>query len=123
MEAAPVSYEELRKKGENESSAQIRSRVIRVQKLQEERFAGREKIRFNGDMGAREIEEFCRLDQEGEEYLKGIYEKLHLSARGCHKVLKVARTIADLDGEGQIRRIHLCEAAGYRSLENKYWKG
>lgn len=123
VEAAPVSYEELRKKGENESSAQIRSRVIRVQKLQEERFAGREKIRFNGDMGAREIEEFCRLDQEGEEYLKEIYEKLHLSARGCHKVLKVARTIADLDGEGQIRRIHLCEAAGYRSLENKYWKG
>ena len=123
VEAAPVSYEELRRKGQNESSAQIRSRVIRVQKLQAERFAGRESIRFNGDMGAKEIEEFCRLDQESEEYLQEIYERLKLSARGCHKVLKVARTIADLDGAEQIGRIHLCEAAGYRSLENKYWNG
>ena len=111
------------RKGQNESSAQIRSRVIRVQKLQAARFAGRESIRFNGDMGAKEIEEFCRLDQESEEYLQEIYERLKLSARGCHKVLKVARTIADLDGAEQIGRIHLCEAAGYRSLENKYWNG
>ncbi len=122
VEASPVSYEELRQKGDNESSAQIRSRVVRVLDLQARRFAGREKIRFNGEMSAKEIEEFCPLDQEGEDYLREIYEKLHLSARGCHKLLKVARTIADLDGEEQIGRIHLCEAAGYRSLESKYWK-
>ena len=74
-------------------------------------------------MGVKEIRQYCRLDQKGESYLQEIYQKLQLSARGCHKILKVARTIADLEGKREIDRIHLWEAAGYRSLEEKYWRG
>ena len=123
VEASPVSYEEFRGEHENESSARIRERVIRVKEIQEKRFLSSPKIRYNGEMGVKEIRQYCRLDQKGESYLQEIYQKLQLSARGCHKILKVARTIADLEGKREIDRIHLWEAAGYRSLEEKYWRG
>ncbi|MDO5417236.1 MAG: ATP-binding protein, partial [Lachnospiraceae bacterium] len=123
VEAAPITFEEFRGKTENESSADIRGRVIRVQKIQQERF-GQEaagSVRFNGEMGAKEIERYCKLGPDEEGYLKQVYQEMNLSARACHKILKVARTIADLDGKEQIEKIHLCEAVSYRSLEEKYW--
>lgn len=121
VEAAPVSYEEFRNPGTNENSAQIRKRVVQARQIQRERFAHQSAVRFNGEMGVREIEVFCKLKSPEEAYLKQVYEKMNLSARGCHKILKVARTIADLDGKKEIGRIHLSEAVGYRSLEEKYW--
>ncbi len=116
VEAAPITYDEFRRTGQNESSSQIRERVIRVQEIQRRR-----QNMFNGEMSAREIAEYCVLDAMEEEYLRLVYQSMKLSARACHKILKVARTIADLDGKEQIEKVHLCEAVGYRSLEDKYW--
>ncbi len=137
VEAAPVTYEEFRRQGRNESSAVIRSRVTKARQIQTARFAGRigdtapraekakgkdcQRVRFNGEMGAKEIEAFCPLGPEEESYLEQIYQRMNISVRGCHKILKVARTIADLAGEENIKKIHLGEAVSYRSLEEKYW--
>lgn len=120
VEALAVTFGEFRGQGENESSAAIRERVIRVQQLQKERFAGT-KLLYNSEMGAKEIQRYCRLKGPEERYLEQVYQERKLSVRGCHKILKVARTIADLDGKEEIQRIHLYEAVGYRSLEEKYW--
>ena len=121
-EAAPITFEELRlEEGENESSASIRSRVEEARKIQERRFAGT-KIRFNSRMTQKEVVRFCRLGREEERFAGRIYEARGISARGYHKVLKVARTIADLAGEEVIRKEHLAEAFGYRALEGRLWE-
>lgn len=116
VEAAPITYDEFRRTNRNESSAQIRERVIHAHQLQKER-----QGLFNGEMGAREIEQYCTLSPPEEEYLRFVYQNMKLSARACHKILKVARTVADLEGSEQISKVHLCEAISYRSLEEKYW--
>lgn len=119
-EAAPISFQEIRGEHENETSETIRKRVEAVRDIQRKRFAGAQ-IHFNGEMGNREIRQYCKLLPEDEQFLQEVFEKMKLSARGCNKILKVARTIADIEGELQIRRIHLYEAIGYRNLEDKYW--
>ena len=115
VEASPVAYSEFRRKGKNESSETIRARVMETQNIQQKRG------QFNGEMGAGEVEQYCGLEKEEEEYLQQIYQRMRLSARGCHKILKVARTIADIEGKERIEKIQLSEAVGYRSLEEKYW--
>ena len=121
VEAAPITFDELKQESaRNESSASIRSRVERARRRQEERFLGT-KIRFNSRMGQREIGRFCRLGREEEAFARKVYEIRQISARGYHKVLKTARTIADLDGSEEIRREHLAEAFGYRTLEERLW--
>lgn len=115
VEASPVAYEEFRTKKKNESSEEIRKRVIKAQAIQQQRGM------FNGEMSAKEVEQYCVLEDDEETYLQQIYQKMGLSARGCHKILKVARTIADLEGKEKMEKIHLSEAVGYRSLEEKYW--
>lgn len=120
-QAAPVTFEELRENsGENESSGQIRNRVERAREIQDRRFAGT-GVKFNSRMGMGELKRFCSLGTEEEQFMERIYQKGQLSARTYHKVLKVARTIADLEGSGKICRRHLAEAAGYRTLEEKLW--
>lgn len=119
-EAAPVTFREVRGEGDNETSAEIRTRVEGAWEIQKTRFEGTE-LCFNSEMGGREIKRYCRLQPEEEAFLQEVYQKLGLSARGCQRLLKVARTIADLDGKVQIGREHLSEAAGYRGLEEKYW--
>lgn len=120
VEAAPVTYQEVRGEETNESSADIRKRVEEAWEIQKERFYGT-SLCFNSEMGGKEIKRYCCLQREEEVFLQEVYQKLGLSARGCQRILKVARTIADLDGKEEIERIHLSEAAGYRSLEEKYW--
>ena len=121
VEAAPITFDELKQESaRNESSASIRRRVERARRRQEERFLGT-KIRFNSRMGQREIGRFCRLGREEEAFARKVYEIRQISARGYHKVLKTARTIADLDGSEEIRREHLAEAFGYRTLEERLW--
>ncbi len=120
VEAAPVSYQEIRRQEINESSAAIRERVEKARRIQEKRFAGMGII-FNSEMGNREIRQFCRLGETEEVFLQTVFQKLGLSARGCQKLLRVARTIADLDGQEQIQKLHLIEAVGYRDLEERYW--
>ncbi len=121
VEASPVAFEELRSRRKQESSQVIRGRIEKARQIQERRFSGRE-ICFNSEMSGRDIETFCRLSLEEERLFQELYEKLGLSARAYVRILRVARTIADLEGQEQIGHSHLCEAIGYRSLEEKYWR-
>ena len=77
--------------------------------------------RFNSDLGGEGIEKFCPLGPKEEELLKNAFQRLHLSARACHRIIKVARTIADLEEATHIGREHLMEAICYRALDKKYW--
>ncbi len=120
VEAAPITYRDIRTVQENETSEMIRNRVERARKIQLERYAGC-GLFTNSEMGIREIRQFCKLSEEDEAYLNQIFTRLALSARGCHKILKVARTLADLEGSKQIQRHHLSEAAAYRDLQERYW--
>ena len=120
VEAAPVTYRDIRTEQVNESSEEIRIRIEAARKIQSERYAG-SGIYTNSEMGIRQIRKFCNLKEEDEAFLQQIFSRLGLSARGCHKILKVARTLADLDGKEQIERAHLREAAGYRDLQERYW--
>lgn len=101
-----------------ESSAQIRARVMKAREIQQKRFAGT-KMRFNTDMSIREIRKYCPLGRSEEKMLEQAFDVLHLTARGYHRVLKVARTIADLEGEERIKEAHLAEALCYRMPANR----
>lgn len=124
-EAAPIPYEELAAgKGsrQEENSESIRKRVHAAWLIQKERFQGL-SVRFNSRMGRGELEQFCALGREEEQTMKRIYEQEEMSGRGRDRLLKVARTIADLEGEKRICREHLLEAAGYRRGVRFYWGG
>lgn len=95
-----------------ESSAQVRDRVVAARSLQLERVS-----RPNAQLSGRDIDGFCQLSKADASYIETAIEKLGLSARAYHKVLKVARTIADLEGQQQIARVHLAEALSYRALD------
>lgn len=120
VEASPVAFEEIRTKQKNESSEEIRERVQKARKIQKARFDG-SGIYFNSEMTGKQIQKFCELGKEEEKFLEKIYKRLSLSARGCHKILKVARTIADLEQSEQILQGHLAEAVSYREVEEIYW--
>lgn len=120
VEAAPVSYEEIRGKSENESSHDIRERIERAREIQKKRFSGT-PLFFNSEMKQGEIRQYCILDADGEQFLKTMFGRLGLSARGYNRVLRVARTVADLDGEPNILQRHLMEAISYRDPEERYW--
>lgn len=117
VEATKVKFQDMSPGGEEETSAAIRERIERVRQIQETRFS--KKGMVNAKMDIRETEKFCVLDQEAKKYLEGAYETLGLSPRIYHKILKVARTIADLAGEEQIRAIYIKEALAYRIMEPK----
>ena len=120
MEAQPVTYENIKECGQNEASSVIRARIERAREIQKIRFKNR-SILCNSEMGIGDIRTYCKLSKRNNDFLQKIFAELKLSARGCHRILKVARTIADLEGVEVIGRNHLCEAAGYRNLEERYW--
>lgn len=124
VEAPKVEYDALRPGEEGhrqeESSADIRERVCKARNIQNERYKGGQS-RFNAMMTERELEKYCVLEEDGERLMRQAFAKLSLTARSYHKILKVARTIADLDGQEQIQTTHLTEAVGYRTLDKKYW--
>jgi len=121
-ESGAVTYEELQERKGGESSAAIRRRIENARKIQKKRLKGC-GIYFNSSMNKAQIEESCSLGNEEQKFLKKVYENLGLSVRGYEKILKVSRTIADLDGSERIRKDHLAEAVGLRSMEGKYWGG
>lgn len=102
------------------SSAVMRARVMEARARQEKRFAD-EFISYNSQMTRRQIEEYCRLSGEDAVFLEKVERQQGISARGHGKILKVARTLADLDGQAEIGRTQLAEAIGFRSFEKKYW--
>jgi magnesium chelatase family protein len=121
VEAQSMEFREITKQTKRESSAQIRERVMAARERQKARFA-EENIRFNGDMCAGDVEKYCRLGEREKHFMEKVYDAMHLSARGYHRILKVARTIADLAGSEQIQEIHLAEAVCYRRTDRKYWQ-
>ncbi|QUH31428.1 YifB family Mg chelatase-like AAA ATPase [Vallitalea guaymasensis] len=120
VEANNVNYNELNNKKKMETSKDIKERVMRAHKIQQERYKD-SKIYFNSMLSAAQIEKYCQLDDKSREMMKLAFEKLDLSARAYHRILKVARTIADLDGENDIEEKHLAEAIQYRSLDRNYF--
>lgn len=122
VETPRLSYKELNNpNGKRESSASIRKRVEKARRIQERRYLGT-NIRFNCDLTAGNIGQFCVLGEKEQRLMERIFETMGLSARAYHRILKVARTIADLEGEEKIREIHLTEAVCYRSKEEIFWK-
>ncbi len=113
--------EALQSRQKEESSEKIRARVLGARERQRARFAGT-SLYFNGDMGAKDVERYCILGEKEEEFLRRLFVKMQLSARAYHRILKVARTIADLEGAEKISQKHLAEAAGYRIAEKEYWE-
>lgn len=120
VEARPVRYSELTFPKRGESSASIRKRVTRVQNIQLERYRGT-RFRFNSDLTLSAVKEYCPLGRKEQKLMEETFAKLELTARAYCKILKVARTIADLEGCGQIGLSHLGEAICYRSLDKKFW--
>ena len=110
---SPIQIEDLQTKEYGEDSASIRKRVMGAIKMQEERFQGT-PYRFNSDIPTERIHKYCKLDERAEETLQKLYQKLHLTARSYYKLLKVSRTIADLDQSEYIHEKHLKEAGCYR---------
>jgi magnesium chelatase family protein len=117
-----VNYKELRTGSTPESSEQVRERVIRAREVQLNRFAvAGERIYSNAQMGARQIRTYCELSGESERLLERAMQQQGLSARAHDRILKVARTIADLEGTSQIESLHLAEAIQYRTLDRTFW--
>lgn len=119
VEMPPVAYDDLDNAVPAETSATIKDRVIRAHKIQLERFKN-DGIYFNAQMDAAQIEKYCILLPKDKEVLRSAFERMELSARAYHKILKLARTAADLAGEEQISLRHLLEVLQYRSLDRKY---
>lgn len=120
IEVSPVEYEQLSCNSNAESSADIKKRVNRARQIQRERFKGTD-VKCNAKMTPRMTKEYCVLGNEANELLKLSFEKLGLSARAYDKILRIARTIADLEESKEIAAHHIAEALQYRSLDRKYW--
>lgn len=121
IEVNPIKYSNLEQKEKAETSQEIRKRVNQARLIQIERYK-KYNIFSNSELTPRLIEKFCELDSESKQILEIAFNNLGLSARAYNRILKVARTIADLEGAQKIKKEHLAEAIQYRSLDRKYWK-
>ena len=122
MEVTPVAFSELATDRPSMKSAEIRERVVQARSIQQERYKGR-SIHCNAQIGSQELRRVCRIAEEGQALLQKAMERLGLSARAYDRILKVARTIADLAASPDIRTEHLAEAIQYRSLDREGWAG
>ena len=120
VEVDSVEFADLRSQAEEESSAVVKQRVMRAREIQRERFS-KKTIFTNSDMNNRLIKQYCKIPTEAEEMMETAFRKLALSARASFRILKVARTIADLEGKKDIETAHVAEAIQYRSLDRKYF--
>ncbi|QED36444.1 YifB family Mg chelatase-like AAA ATPase [Antarcticibacterium arcticum] len=123
IEVTPVPFEKLSEERKGESSVEIRKRVTSARQLQTERFRDFENIHYNAQMGVKQINAFCQLEAGSKQLLKTAMERLNLSARAYDRILKVSRTIADLEGAPNIQGNHISEAIQYRSLDREGWLG
>jgi len=120
IQVDPVSYHQLEQGDEEESSIHIKKRVNDARKIQLDRY-NRKNIFFNSQLDARQMSVYCNLDQMGKDLLKKAFTYLKLSARAYNRILKVSRTIADLDAQENITVTHIAEEVQYRSLDRKFW--
>ena len=123
IEVTPVPFDKLSEERKGESSVAIRKRVEAARDLQTKRFESVEGIHYNAQMGTKHIREFCKLNESSKNLLKEAMQRLNLSARAYDRILKVARTIADLEGVEGVVENHISEAIQYRSLDREGWLG
>jgi magnesium chelatase family protein len=120
-EITPVPFKDISQAAPGESSAAIRERVIKARDIQEARFKNVKGVHCNAQMTERMIHQYAEPDEAGVTLLRTAMEKLHLSARAYNRILKVARTIADLEGSEKVLSNHLAEAISYRQLDRSDW--
>jgi len=123
IEVEAVPFDKLSDNRRGESSREIRKRVIRARQIQTKRFRNYPDIHYNAQMSSKQIREFCPIDEASLQMLRNAMEKLNLSARAYDRILKVARTIADLESSENIQTPHIAEAIQYRSLDRNDWFG
>ncbi|AXG74514.1 ATP-binding protein [Flavobacterium arcticum] len=123
IEVTPVPFEKLSDNHKAESSVEIRKRVTKAREVQTQRFEQFENVHYNAQMNTKQIHEYCQLDTASLQLLKTAMERLNLSARAYDRILKVSRTIADLEGTQNIASHHISEAIQYRSLDREGWLG
>ena len=123
IEVTPVPFDKLSEERKGETSKAIRERVIKSREIQVNRFLENENVHYNAQMGPSQISEYCKLSESGLELIKVAMDKLGLSARAYDRILKVSRTIADLEGKENIENHHIAEAIQYRSLDREGWLG
>ena len=123
VEVTPVNFTELSSERLSEKSEVIRERVIKAREIQQKRFAEKADLHCNAQMGSKMVRQVCKISEAGQTLLKKAMEKLGLSARAYDRILKVARTIADLAGTEDIQIEHLAEAIQFRSLDREGWAG
>jgi len=121
VEVTPVPFKELSSKQSSEKSEKIRERVVKARQIQGSRYENMKGIYANAQINSKQIREYCSIDDTGQTLLKNAMEKLGLSARAYDRILKVSRTIADLDQSENINNVHLAEAIQYRSLDKDSW--
>lgn len=121
VEAPRIRYEELTEEKKSESSEVIRKRVYQVREIQKERYRGT-GITTNAMLGTDDIKKYCGLDAAESKLMERAFTMMELTVRAYHRIIKTARTIADMDGEEKIREQHLREALGYRMVDKKYWR-
>ena len=123
IEVTPVPFNKLSEDNKGESSLEIRKRVSLAREIQTKRFEENSNIHYNAQMTVKQIRAFCKLSEESKQLLKTAMDKLNLSARAYDRILKVSRTIADLDNKESITSTHIAEAIQYRSLDREGWLG
>ncbi len=120
IEVSPVKYEDLKQSAKEETSSEIRERVNRARKIQLNRFEGMD-INSNSEISPNDLNKYCALDKNSELIMNRAFKKYNFTGRTYNKLLKVSRTIADLENEKNIRENHILEAIRYRTLDSKYW--
>ena len=123
IEVTPVPFEKLSDERRGESSVEIRKRVTKARELQTKRFADNKNIHYKAQMSGKQIGAYCKIDESSKQLLKTAMERLNLSARAYDRILKVSRTIADIEGSENITGSHIAEAIQYRSLDRDGWLG
>ena len=123
IEVTPVPFEKLSEDRKGEGSVEIRKRVTAAREIQTQRFAEMENVHYNAQMNTKQIRKHCKMDEASKELLKNAMERLNLSARAYDRILKVARTIADLENATDVTGSHIAEAIQYRSLDREGWLG
>lgn len=119
-EAEPTDFSQMSAGPLGETSQKIRKRVEQVQKIQRKRYQ-KEKIQFNGELTGSQLEKYCVMEKDARNFLEKAFTHLAFSARAYHRILRVARTIADMEFSETIKKDHIGEALSYRSFEKKYW--
>jgi magnesium chelatase family protein len=121
IEVPAVEYRDVASERAEETSATIRERIIRARQRQQDRFRDDAKVNCNARMATRQLKQYCKLSQDSQELIRVAMNELHLSARAYDRILKVSRTIADLDGKSSIAPEHVSEAIQYRTFDRTLW--